>query len=693
MTSKAQQSAIDNALVAHENQRVIRKCNIRMNPGMKPKESTYQVVLDALVLTTCYSAFFITAKVLVIYMHQFWAIGQEFKEPPTEEEALSFICKLGHSGEIKYITNVIVDHLHQPWRSFASIINKCICEKVSGLDMRTWLTRFDNEDTKKLEHMFYPRFTKIIIHHFLRKDKSISMRDRTFMHTAQDDSLLGSIRFVSRDEDAQIYVAILPKAMTNQAILDSIAYKTYYAIAFGAKTPKSKKPKMKSDSTISSKGTPSKKKPTKAKKRWVPEEQQRKTSSADERTGTKPGVLDANDVKSDANDNNEASDSEKTDSDEDDNLNLNLNDEEEEEDARTPDNFEFRDDDEKYDELYKDVIVRLKVTEHEEVWKGDAKMTNTTHESASQEKSYEQVIEDAHVTLTSSQKTKVFMMNVKTPHDELSNQASPNLLVPMTGIPETSSSYVMAVTLTIQPFSSIPQMTIPTHVPTTEPTTSSIPALPYFVSLFRFDERVSALEQDLSQVKQYYTTEFEKKVQAEKEKYNDIIKKLVKEIIKDEVKSQLPHIIPREISDFATPVIHSTINESLENIVLAKSSSQPQSTYEAATSLTEFQLKKILLKKLKKSKLYQAVEQHKDLYGALRGCEDKDKDEDPLARSDQGLKKKKTNKDVKPSRGSKSKESKSSSSNGSKPQSKSSGKSAQAEELMFDTANTEMPQD
>ncbi|GJZ93510.1 hypothetical protein Tco_0665575 [Tanacetum coccineum] len=103
------------------------------------KEPTYQVVLDALFLTTCYPAFLITAEVPVIYMHQFWATvnkhkasyrfkidnkkfsvnvevfrdifniclripSQEFNEPPTKEEALSFIRKLVHSGEIKYIT-------------------------------------------------------------------------------------------------------------------------------------------------------------------------------------------------------------------------------------------------------------------------------------------------------------------------------------------------------------------------------------------------------------------------------------------------------------------------------------------------------------------------------------------------------------------------------------------------------------
>ncbi|GJR00959.1 ribonuclease H-like domain-containing protein [Tanacetum coccineum] len=99
----AQQITLDNELVAPENHHAIGKCNMRINPGMKPKEPTYQVALDALALTTCYPAFLITAKVLVIYMHQFWATvsGKEFDEPPTEEEALSFIRKLGHSGEIR----------------------------------------------------------------------------------------------------------------------------------------------------------------------------------------------------------------------------------------------------------------------------------------------------------------------------------------------------------------------------------------------------------------------------------------------------------------------------------------------------------------------------------------------------------------------------------------------------------------
>ncbi|GJY53907.1 hypothetical protein Tco_0445571 [Tanacetum coccineum] len=80
-------------------------------------------------------------------------------------------------------------------------------------------------------------------------------------------------------------------------------------------------------------------------------------------------------------------------------------------------------------------------------------------------------------------------------------------------------------------------------------------------------------------------------------------------------------------------------------------------------------------------------------YSLKRDREDKDKDEDPSDGSVRGLKKRKTSKDVKPLKGSKLKESKTSSSKGTKSQPKSPGKPVQAEELVFETADTEMPQD
>ncbi|GKB35461.1 hypothetical protein Tco_0880403 [Tanacetum coccineum] len=50
-----------------------KKCNMRLKTDIKPKEATFQVVLDALALTPFYHAFLITADVPTIYMQEFWA--------------------------------------------------------------------------------------------------------------------------------------------------------------------------------------------------------------------------------------------------------------------------------------------------------------------------------------------------------------------------------------------------------------------------------------------------------------------------------------------------------------------------------------------------------------------------------------------------------------------------------------------
>ncbi|GKG06522.1 hypothetical protein Tco_0329491, partial [Tanacetum coccineum] len=73
MTSiTAQQTKLDLELVPKENRLDIGKCNGRIPRGLKPKEETFQVVLDELALTPCYPEFLITADVPEVYMHQFW---------------------------------------------------------------------------------------------------------------------------------------------------------------------------------------------------------------------------------------------------------------------------------------------------------------------------------------------------------------------------------------------------------------------------------------------------------------------------------------------------------------------------------------------------------------------------------------------------------------------------------------------
>ncbi|GJV24197.1 hypothetical protein Tco_1376892 [Tanacetum coccineum] len=201
---------MDNALVAPENRRVIGKCYMRINPGMKPKEPTYQVTLDALALTTCYPTLLITAEVPVKHLMNHLLIRE-----------------LGHTGEIK--VQILWGMYYKKNLDFMALIWEDLAYQINNID------------SKKQDKMFYPRFTKIIIHHFFEKDKFILIRNIMFMHTDRDDSLLGTMRFVSRHVDTQVYGAILPQAIMNQSLLDSVAYKTYHAIASGVEPPISRK--------------------------------------------------------------------------------------------------------------------------------------------------------------------------------------------------------------------------------------------------------------------------------------------------------------------------------------------------------------------------------------------------------------------------------------------------------------------
>ncbi|GKC04190.1 hypothetical protein Tco_0995800 [Tanacetum coccineum] len=183
--------------------------------------------------------------------------------------------------------------------------------------------------------------------------------------------------------------------------------------------------------------------------------------------------------------------------------------------------------------------------------------------------------------------------------------------------------------------------------------------------------------------------------------------------IKEQVKDQLPQILPKKVSNFASPVIDKMIEESQNEVTLAKVSSQPQSTYEAASTLTEFELKKILLDKIEKSESCLTAPEHRDCYDSLKKSydldkdllfsydvyslkqnrNDKDKDEDPFAGSDRGLKKRKLSKDAEPTTGPKKKDSMYGSSKGTKSQPKSSRKSVQSEEPVFKVADSDMPHD
>nr|GFA84275.1 hypothetical protein [Tanacetum cinerariifolium] len=71
----------------------------------------------------------------------------------------------------------------------------------------------------------------------MKKDKAILRRNKMFWHFARDDSMFTTIRVISKHQDIQVWSALLLRNLTNQAMFDSEAYKTYHAYATGEKIP------------------------------------------------------------------------------------------------------------------------------------------------------------------------------------------------------------------------------------------------------------------------------------------------------------------------------------------------------------------------------------------------------------------------------------------------------------------------
>nr|GFA57424.1 hypothetical protein [Tanacetum cinerariifolium] len=277
-----------------------------------------QVALDEALVPSAqrspfFKAFLVTADVPEIYMQEFWATayvyqhsirfkmdtrknsvdlesfremlhisprvpGQSFAELPFEEEILEFLRFLRHSAQIKTLTDVNVNKLYQPWRSFAIVINKCLTGKSSGIDSlrlsqaqilwglyhrrnidyafliwEDFVYQVEHKNQKKSNEMYYPRFNKVIIHHFMTKKPSIPKRNKVNWHYVRDDILFSTIKVVSRHQNTQQYGAILPIELTTEDIRNTKAYKEYYACATGeaALKPKASARKKKGGSASS----------------------------------------------------------------------------------------------------------------------------------------------------------------------------------------------------------------------------------------------------------------------------------------------------------------------------------------------------------------------------------------------------------------------------------------------------------
>ncbi|GJX98831.1 hypothetical protein Tco_0355850 [Tanacetum coccineum] len=112
--------------------------------GWTPRKPTFQVVLESVVTKhdTFYrfkidkkKRFKLTLEVFRDTFQIFPRIpGRDFDALSPEEDTVSFLRELDHTGEINSLNDVVVDQLHQPWRTFDALINWSLSGKTSGLE-------------------------------------------------------------------------------------------------------------------------------------------------------------------------------------------------------------------------------------------------------------------------------------------------------------------------------------------------------------------------------------------------------------------------------------------------------------------------------------------------------------------------------------------------------------------------------
>ncbi|GJR42392.1 hypothetical protein Tco_1310495 [Tanacetum coccineum] len=613
-TTAAQQIVLNNALVSPEKQVEIGKCNLRINPKNTQKEPTYQVVLDALALTTCYQDFLITASVPI-----------------------------------------------------------------------------DNRDVKKQEKMYYPRFTKAIIHHLFTKDKSISMRNKMFMHTAQDDSISGTLIFVSKDEDTQTYLAFATRAETPKP---KRIYKkpTSPMIKRTTTSPQETPPKKKYEpdkKVVSSKKPATKRqsasKVLKRKKRdtnihqaggssegaeselEVLDEPKCKSIDTSEGTGSKLGVPNSDDEQTKTDNPKTSDDEEET---------------QDDESVHTPEDYvpthdETNDesknvDDEEYEsineELYGDVNISLTDAEPTDKEKDDEEMTVVGHVNVNQEGAGNQVKDDAQAT----HQTEGLIPSSSISFDYAAKYLTliifpqavirPNIMFQATRNSTTRRQQLFLLFLTSL-FPHLQQLT-PIPTPTTTEATTSTTVVSESETLAALHQRISDLEKS-----------------SLDDAMHKVIKKNVAGIIKEH--SVLGETVERLRQQYAPQKSVEDIQEIKKGHARKKQVPKETITSFDTTTIVEFDQKTTLFKIMTKSKSFKKIDDKLK----KRKQDDADKDEGPSAGSDRGLNR--WRKDTKPSKKAKPTET---SKGTSKSQPRSTSKSKKVEETVFEAGDTQEPQ-
>ncbi|GJS63609.1 hypothetical protein Tco_0678173 [Tanacetum coccineum] len=282
----------------------ISPTNLRLETTVhqKEKEETFQVIIDVIKNSTCFKAFTISTEVPEIFMHQFWYTikkvkdtesyefvlankkcsvdaevfrktldicprveGEEFTELQDDDATRTFLIGRGYKGPLHKHTSMYVDHMHQPWRTFTAIINKCLSRKTASnnrlrksridilwgmfyrenvnypeLIWEDFAFQIDHKKEKKSRRktMPFPRFIKVIINHFLSQHKSLSNLKYRHYHTIKDDGIVSRLNFVKTREDYQEYGLPIPDMTLNDKINQSKSYQMFIKYSTGQIPPK-----------------------------------------------------------------------------------------------------------------------------------------------------------------------------------------------------------------------------------------------------------------------------------------------------------------------------------------------------------------------------------------------------------------------------------------------------------------------
>ncbi|GJV79214.1 hypothetical protein Tco_1515084 [Tanacetum coccineum] len=573
--TKEQQQTLNDTLVLREQRLMIGNCNYRLSTTFKPKEPTFQVALDA---TVSYHKHCINFKMnkknysfdLETFRDMLQIcpnlLGKKFEDPPFKEEILDFIRELGYPKDIKSLSDVKgmyhqknVDYVYLLWEDL--------------------VYQIENKVSKKNKDMYYPRFTKVIINHFMSKDQSIPRRNKVDWHMANDNPILTIIRFTPKHETVQKYGAILPDTLSNQAMKESDAYKTYHDFATGKVIPK---PKYVRRSTREKTDQA----PTASPEIALSEAEQMKISSDeddddDEVSTSKDDDDDAENEDDDGQDN----DNEQTESDNDGDDFIHPK-------FSTHDEEEKQDEEDKEEEGsdLKDVNVNLE--------RRDTEMTDALQTDVQGT----QVIEDTHVIITVAT-PEVQKQSSSVSPGFISNMLNPNLDTGIDSILNLNTELTSLVDVPVTTNVEMPTSSFEDKVKALEDDFSELKQTNLFAeavsSILGIVDKYLAnkMNEVVKEAVQLQSDRLRDEAQAKNEdfinKLDENIKKIIKEQVKVQIKEQVTKIFPR---------IKKSVNEQLEDEVLIRSSNEAKTSHVVAANLSELELKKILIDKMENNK-------------------------------------------------------------------------------------------